>query len=230
MSQRLSFLSFVLSCVLVVAPFGVTTSAMAESQEQIVRTQAEAASQDEDAIDLSRVVEIVEGNPEAAVTIMEFSSFTCPHCARYNQTVYPQIREAYIETGLIQYIKREVYFDAYGLWASLVARCGGVMSYSGIANIIYAEQQEWARGEDANAVAENLRRIGRRAGLDDEQLNACLTDREMAVALMETYRQGAVEHGIQATPSFVINGETYSNMSFEEFQGIIDPLLEAASE
>lgn len=240
MSKRLPF---IFAAVAVALVFGATMvmnrttqsanylplpgAAIAETPERLIQAQAEGG---EDEVDLSRVIEIVEGNPDAPVTIIEFSSFTCPHCARYNQTIYPQMRAEYIDSGRIQYIKREVYFDAYGLWAALVARCGGAMSYSGIANIMYAEQQEWARGADANAVAENLRRIGRRAGLGDDQLNACMTDRDMAVALMETYRQGAEDYGIRATPSFVINGETYSNMSFEEFQGIIDPLLEVASE
>lgn len=203
------------------AAVGSTLVANAATPEVLVQ----AADDTEEAIDLSRVVEMSEGNPDAAVTIIEFSSFTCPHCARYNASVFPQIRETYIDTGLINYIKREVYFDAYGLWGALVARCGGVMSYSGISEMIYAEQSEWARAGEANAVADALRSIGRRAGLDNEQLNACLTDREMAVALMETYRQGVEDYGINSTPSFVINGENHPNMSFAEFQAIIDPLL-----
>lgn len=203
------------------AAVGSTLVANAATPEVLVQ----AADDTEETIDLSRVVEMSEGNPDAAVTIIEFSSFTCPHCARYNASVFPQMREAYIDTGLINYIKREVYFDAYGLWAALVARCGGVMSYSGIAEMIYAEQSEWARAGESNDVADALRSIGRRAGLDNDQLNACLTDREMAVALMETYRQGVEDYGINSTPSFVINGETHPNMSFAEFQAIIDPLL-----
>jgi protein-disulfide isomerase len=186
-----------------------------------------AQSAEEGEVDTSRVLEMELGNPESAVTVMEFSSFTCPHCAAFNATVYPQLKEAYIDTGLIRYVKREVYFDAYGLWAGLVARCGGPMRYFGITEMIYAEQHDWARGEDANAVANNLRRIGRRAGMSDDELNACLTDRDMAVAMMEVYRTGQQEYDIRGTPSFVINGETYSNMGFDEFRQIIDPLLES---
>ncbi|MCB1407879.1 MAG: DsbA family protein [Rhodobacteraceae bacterium] len=184
-----------------------------------------ALAQTDGEIDISRVQEMAQGNPDAAVTIMEFSSFTCPHCARFNETVYRQIKEAYIDTGLVHYIKREVYFDAYGLWAALVARCGGEMRYFGISEMIYAEQRDWTQGADASAVADNLRRIGRRAGLDDEALNACLTDRDQAMAMMQVYQTNMEEHGITGTPSFVINGETYSNMSFDEFRAIIDPLL-----
>ncbi len=184
-----------------------------------------ANAQTEGEIDTSSVLEMEVGNPDAAVTIMEFSSFTCPHCASFNATVYQQIKAAYIDTGLIRYIKKEVYFDAYGLWASLIARCGGQMRYFGIAEMVYAEQREWTQGADASAVADNLRRIGRRAGLEDTVLDACLTDRDQAMAMMQVYQEGMEEYGITGTPSFVINGETYSNMSFAEFQEIIDPLL-----
>lgn len=177
-------------------------------------------------VDLSRVEEMAQGNPDAAVTIIEFSSFTCPHCARFNQTVYHELKAAYVDTGLVRYVKREVYFDAYGLWAGMVARCGGAMRYFGIAEILYTEQREWAHGDDANAVADNLRRIGRRAGMTDEQLGACLTDRDTALAMMQVYQNGVEEFGINSTPSFVINGTLYSNMSFDEFKAIIDPLLE----
>lgn len=176
-------------------------------------------------IDTSRVVEMELGNPESAVTIIEYSSFTCPHCARFNQAVYPELKAAYIDTNLVRYIKREVYFDAPGLWAGLVARCGGPMRYFGIAEILYAEQATWAHNEDAGVVADNLRRIGRRAGMSDDELNACLTDRDNAMAMMEVYRTGAQEFDIRGTPSFVINGTTYSNMSFAEFRAILDPLL-----
>ena len=186
---------------------------------------ANAQTAPSEAIDTSRVVEMELGNAASAVTIIEYSSFTCPHCARFNQAVYPALKAAYIDTNLVRYIKREVYFDAPGLWAGLVARCGGPMRYFGIAEILYAEQDQWAHNADTSVVADNLRRIGRRAGMNDDTLNACLTDREMATAMMEVYRTGALEFDIRGTPSFVINGTTHSNLSFAEFQAILDPLL-----
>lgn len=172
-------------------------------------------------VDTSAVFEVVIGNPDASIEIIEYSSFTCPHCATFNQGVYRQIYDSYISTGQIRYVKREVYFDAYGLWAALVARCGGPERYSGIVEMLYAEQRDWAGHNDGAIVAANLRRIGRRAGMTDDQLNACLEDRDMATAMMETYRVNAETHGIRSTPSFVINGTTHSNMSFAEFQRLI---------
>ena len=188
---------------------------MAEVGTTLITPSAANAQTGDAPVDTSRVIEMVQGNPDAAVTVMEFASFTCPHCANFHQGVYRQIKETYIDPGLIRFVYREVYFDAYGLWAALVARCGGEMRYFGIVEMLYA----------GGAVADSLRRIGRRAGMSDDELNACLTDRDMAMAMMQVYQQGATEYGIRGTPSFVINGTTYSNMSFAEFQAILDPLL-----
>ena len=190
----------------------------------LIEPGAAHAQTTEGEVDTSRVTEMVI-NPDAAVTIMEFASFTCPHCANFHATVWPTLKAEYIDTGLVKFVYREVYFDAYGLWAALVARCGGEMRYFGIVDMLYDEQREWAHGDDPNVVADNLRRIGRRAGMSDEQLSECLTDRDLATAMMQVYQQGMEEYQVRGTPSFVIDGTTYSNMGMDEFRAILDPLL-----
>lgn len=209
------------------AGYNAMTGGDASVIGQTLIQPAAAQTQPADAppVDTSRVLEMEMGNPDAAVTIIEFASFTCPHCAHFHASVWPTLKAEYIDTGKVRFVYREVYFDAYGLWAGLVARCGGEMRYFGIVDILYDEQQQWARGDDANAVADNLRRIGRRAGMTDDQLNACMTDRDLATAMMQVYQDGMREYGIQGTPSFVINGTTHSNMSMDEFRAILDPLL-----
>lgn len=178
-------------------------------------------------IDLSRVVDMTVGSADAPVTIIEYSSFTCPHCANFNQGVYQQIYQNYVDTGVVRIVKREVYFDAYGLWAGLMARCGGPERYLGIVEMLFQTQRDWVRPtptagqSEAEAVAEALRRIGRRAGMNDAEMNACLSDRGMATAMMETYRINAERDQVRATPSFVINGRPYSNMSYAEFEAAI---------
>ncbi len=184
---------------------------------------------DADDVDTSLVVDMVLGDPAVPVTIIEFSSLTCPHCATFNQGVYRQIMAEYVDTGQVRFIKREVFFDAPGLWAALVARCGGPERYHGIIEMIYEDQRRWAGAGDGTSVANELRRIGRRAGLDNDQLDACLSDRDMATALMAVYQQNAEEFGIRSTPGFVINGELHGNMSFAEFQTAIAAATEAAA-
>lgn len=201
------------------SPVAAGVSPVAEAPaDQTAETSGDA---DVEPVDTSRVIEMAQGNPDAPVTIVEYSSFTCPHCATFNQGVYQQIVENYVDTGQVHFIKREVFFDAYGLWAALVARCGGPERYHGIVEMLYQDQRRWAGSNDGAEVAENLRRIGRRAGLDNDQLDACLADRDMATALMEVYRANAERHGIRSTPSFVINGQLHGNMSFADFQAAI---------
>lgn len=188
---------------------------------QITTMNSAQAQTGSGSVDTSGVVDMALGDPDAPVTIVEYSSFTCPHCATFNQGVFRQLKENYVETGEVHYIKREVYFDAYGLWAALVARCGGPERYHGVVEMLYQDQREWAGSSDGAVVAENLRRIGRRAGMDNDQLDACLADRDKATALMEVYRVNAEEFGIRSTPSFVINGETFGNMAYADFEAAI---------
>jgi protein-disulfide isomerase len=173
------------------------------------------------------VVEMVLGDPEAPVEMIEYASFTCPHCRTFHQNVLPRLKADYIDAGRIRYVYREVYFDRYGLWAGLVARCAGPDRYFGLVDLIYDGQADWTQGSPAE-IAENLRRIGRMAGLSNDQLDTCLTDAEMAQAMIETYEANADAHNIRGTPSFVIDGELHSNMSYADLSAILDDRLAAA--
>ena len=173
------------------------------------------------------IVEMAVGAEDAPVTVIEYASFTCPHCASFHEDVYPQIKANYIDTGQVRFIHREVYFDRFGLWATMVARCAGPDRYFAVVDRIYGTQREWVQGEPAT-VAENLRRIGRSVGLGEAELEACLTDGDMAQALIDRYEGHQAEHNVTGTPSFIIDGEMYSNMSYASFAEILDERLAAA--
>jgi protein-disulfide isomerase len=215
----------IVAALAVVAAGGYAFVAARPAAEQpgasLIMPSGAAQAQTEVAVDTSNVFEVSIGNPDAPVTIIEYSSFTCPHCANFNRGVYRQLVENYVDTGIVRFVKREVYFDAYGLWAGLVARCGGEERYLGIVEMLYENQRDWAGQQDGTAAADQLRRIGRRAGMNDAQLDACLTDRDMATAMMEVYRTNAARDEIRSTPSFMINGRLFSNMSFAEFETAI---------
>ena len=170
------------------------------------------------------VTEMAMGDADAPITVIEYASMTCPHCATFHLNTYPQLVENYVETGQVRFIMREVYFDRYGLWAGMVARCGGEMRYFGIVEMLMEEQREWVQGQPAE-VAENLRRLGRRAGLSDEALETCLSDNDMAQAMVTVSTEQAEADEITGTPSFVINGELYSNMGYSAFADTLDGLL-----
>lgn len=178
-------------------------------------------------IDTSSIFEMVEGNPEATVEVMEYASYTCPHCATFHGGPYKQLKSEYIDTGKIRFVYREVYFDRFGLWASLVARCAGPEKFFGISELIYAGQSQWTRAGDPAAIVEELRKIGRLAGLDNDALEACLQDGERAQALVAWYQQNAEADGITSTPSFVINGKKHSNMGYADMKKLIDEALDS---
>lgn len=161
------------------------------------------------------VVEMVQGNPDAPVQVIEYASYTCPHCANFHSGLYQRIKADHIDTGEIGFTYREVYFDQPGLWASMVARCGGEMRFFGISNILYQQQQDWARAGDGAAISQALRNIGKTAGLSDDELDACMSDADKAQELMAWYRSNVEADDIDSTPSFLINGVKVSNRDFE---------------
>jgi protein-disulfide isomerase len=165
------------------------------------------------------------GPADAKVTIIEYASFTCPHCANFHEAVFKPLKAEYIDTGKVRFEFREVYFDRYGLWAAMTARCGGDLRYFGIADVLFETQQEWAGTDDATTVVANLKRIGRTVGMEDAALDACLNDAGMAQALVDQYQTNATADGVEGTPTILINGEKHPNMAYEDLKAIIDPLL-----
>jgi protein-disulfide isomerase len=186
-----------------------------------------ALAQDAADIDTSDILEMSIGNPDASVTVVEYASFTCPHCAAFHADAFKDLKADYIDTDKINFIYREIYFDRFGLWAAIVARCGDGAEnrFFGIAEMLYAQQQDWSRQDEATEIVERLRRIGKTAGLSDPQLDQCFTDADNAQKLYARYLQQSEADGITSTPSFVINGEKYSNMPYDEMKAILDEAM-----
>ncbi len=186
-----------------------------------------AVAQEANDIDTSDIIEMVLGNPDAEVTVVEYASFTCPHCASFHAGSFKDLKKDFIDTGKIKFVYREVYFDRQGLWAAIVARCGegAENRYFGIADMIYKNQRVWARQEDPAAIVDSLRRFGKTAGLTDTQLDQCFSDADTAQKLYARYLQLAEEDSVKSTPTFIINGELYSNMPYAEMADIINAAL-----
>lgn len=198
------------------AETGTETETEAEAETEAA---AEAAPAEEG------IVEMVQGAEDAPVTVMEYASYTCPHCANWHEESYPQLKD-YIDEGKVRFVYREVYFDRPGLWASMIARCGGESKFFGVSDMLYEQQRDWAAGGDPAAIAAKLREIGLKAGLEEAQLEACLTDGDKAQELVSWFEQNAEEDGINSTPTFIINGEKHSNMAWADMAEIIDGLIE----
>lgn len=171
------------------------------------------------------VTEMALGEADAPIEVIEYASFTCPHCATAHANLLPQLKTNYVDTGKVRFVHREVFFDKYGMWASLIARCGGSEKYFGIIDLIYKSQSTWARAGSDAAIADELRKIGRLAGIGSEELDACMNDSEKLQSLVSWYQANATAHQIESTPSFIVNGEKYQNMSYANFAEILDEKL-----
>jgi protein-disulfide isomerase len=168
--------------------------------------------------DSREVTEMAMGDSDAPVTMIEYASLTCPHCAAFHADVLPLIKENFIDTGQVRLVYREVFFDRPGLWAAMLARCAGEDRYFGVVDLLFENQSEWARQESATDIVQSLYSIGRQAGMSNEAMDACLQDEEFAKALITAYQENAKADDVTATPSFIINGEKASNMSYGEFE------------
>ena len=193
-------------------------------QEFALPFAANAQSSYADA-EATEIIDMVQGVEDAPITVIEYASFTCPHCARFHSDVYKLLRKNYIDTGKIKFIFREVYFDKYGMWASMIARCSGPDRFFGMTDLILNSQSTWARAGDDLAIVEALRKIGRLSGMEDAALDSCLQDGNKLRALVGWYKENAQRDGIQSTPSFLIDGQPYKNMNYEEFAKILDVKL-----
>ncbi len=194
----------------------------AEAQTAINAGDASAVAD----VDTSSITEMVLGSADAPVTMMEYASFTCPHCRDFHNNVFNQLKTDYIDTGKVKFIYRDVYFDRYGLWASLIARCDGGMRFFGIADMLYEQQDQWLRNAKSEAdIADNLRKLGKVAGLSGDTIEACLADEDKARTLAAWYQKNATADDVSGTPTLIINGEKYSNMSYAELKKILDKEL-----
>ncbi len=187
-----------------------------------------AFAQSADDIDTSMIKEMSLGNPDAKVTVIEYASFTCPHCAAFHTGSFDDLKKDFIDTGLIHFINREVYFDRFGLWAGITARCGenAENRYYGIVDMIYKQQSDWASSANSpQEIVNKLRTIGKTAGLTDADLDACFADGDRAQALYATYVKNAEADGVEGTPSFVINGTMHRNSGYDALKAAIEAEL-----
>ena len=216
--------------LVVIAAVALGAYFLLPSNVQNVAVADETVSSDTQDTDAAAVAtggieDMILGDPNAPITMIEYASYTCPHCGSFHQNTYPQLKADYIDTGKVKFIFREVYFDRFGLWASMVARCGGQDRFFGITDLMFKTQGDWTRAGDASVIVEELRKIGRLAGLNNETLESCLQNEDQAKALVAWYQENAARDDINSTPSFIINGRKYANMGYAEMQEVLDGLL-----
>ncbi len=172
------------------------------------------------------VQEFSLGDPNAPIKIIEYASFTCPHCANFHRDVWPELKANFVDTGKVYFTFRPVYFDGPGLWADMLARCTGDNDkFFGIAGILFERQAEWSRAGSQAGVAAGIVSVGNQAGLDEETVLDCLQDNDKAQALVADFQANAERDGIEGTPSFMIDGVLTDNMSYASFAQLLNEKL-----
>lgn len=162
------------------------------------------------------------GKDDAKVTIVEYASMTCPHCAHFAETTFPELKTKYIDTGKARYILREFPFDPSAEAGFMLARCSKD-NYFPMVDVLFRQQANWV---GVNNTKDALLQIAKLAGFTQESFEACLTDQKLLDDVRSVQKRGADEFKVDSTPTFFINGKTYEGaMSIAEMSAIIDPLL-----
>ncbi|MDT1060338.1 DsbA family protein [Paracoccus sp. CPCC 101403] len=172
--------------------------------------------------------DITLGQADAPVTVIEYASFTCSHCRAFHEENWPKLKAEYIETGKVKFIQRDVYFDAVGLWAGILARCGGDAKYYAVSDLIFDDQQTWLNAKTGDEIAANLRKVGAKAGMTEPQMDACWADKQKVADLVATFQKNATADKIEGTPTFIIGGETVQNQPWDDLKKIIDAKIAEA--
>jgi len=167
------------------------------------------------------------GAPEGAkVTVVEYASVTCGHCAAWQEQVYPEFKTKYVDTNQVRYVFREFPTapEAVAVAGFLIARCAGPDKYFPVIHEIMASQHEIFGGTPPRTV---LLRIANGAGLSEEQFQACVTDAD-AIKAMDTRIKSALDAGVTGTPYFLVNGEHVQDSSIAGLSTAIDAALAAS--
>jgi len=193
-----------------------------------LRLIADAMAQD--AADVAKpgsLPDMALGPADAAVTIIEYASMTCPHCAAFTENVFPKIKSEYIDTGKVRYVFREFPLDIKAQAGSMLARCiakGDAGKYFAVVDILFKQQGEWVMKN----TTETLMRVGKQAGLSQQAVEDCLKDQTLVDKLEADQKYAAEVLKVNSTPTFFVNGKMIKGeTSFEEFDKRIKSLLKS---
>lgn len=176
-------------------------------------------------IDIKQALEErVLGDPNAPVTVIEYASLSCPHCARFANDILPKIKATLIDTGKMKIIYRDYPLDTYAMKAAMMARCADPEKYFDLIEVIFRNQERWAKSEDP---LEALMQLGSFAGMTKPYINSCMKNAELENSILVRVQEGQTKYKLNATPTFVFNNgaETLSgDLNPEDFEAMVNKL------
>jgi len=165
------------------------------------------------------------GPPDAKVTIVEYASMTCPHCAAFHRDTWPELKKRYVDTGKVRFALREFPLDPLATAGFMLARCDGESKYYPIVDLLFSQQRAWAYAERP---LDALRQMMKQAGFSQEKFDSCLKDQKLYDAVNAVKARGESVFKVDSTPTFFINGQRHSgNLTIDEIEKVIKPMLDA---
>lgn len=165
----------------------------------------------------------VLGNPDAPLTMIEYASLTCSHCATFHTDILPKVRETYIDTGKLKLEMRDFPLDQYALRAAAMARCAPENRYFALMDMLFKQQAKWTSATDPIAA---IKQIGRLAGINGEQADACMSNEALLDGILKIRLGGQNDHDVSSTPTFIIGDKrVVGAQPFDTFRDAIEPQL-----
>jgi len=164
------------------------------------------------------------GDVNAPITLVEYSSMTCPHCANFHQLTVPDLKKKYIDTGKVRYVLREFPLDRVAFAAAALARCAGEKKFFPFVEMLFRQQDKWAKGP--GSPAPRLFSMAKQAGFDEKFFNACMRNKEVSERIEKVMSKGRDEYKVNSTPTLFINGKKVEGgNSLADLEKAMEPYL-----
>jgi protein-disulfide isomerase len=168
--------------------------------------------------------EMAMGDENAPITVIEYASMTCPHCAHFSEATFPELKKRYIDTGKVRFIFREFPLDQLAAAGFLLARCGGPDKYFPLVETLFAQQRDWV----VQRPLAPLMAIAKQAGLTQVAFEACLNNQDLIDKMEKVRSQASDKFGVNSTPTFFVNGKRLPGaLSIEELEKEFAPYLKS---
>lgn len=229
MSQQVKYsliATLIIAVILAVSFFILRTSRIveenkAEHSEIIKETQSSVANYREQVL-MIHDSDVVIGDINAPITIFEYASYSCSHCANFTQRVYPSLKKDFIDTGKVRFVLRDFPLDEPSLRAAQLTRCVPKEGYESLSKTLFQQRQNWAYGNDFPEKLENIAKI---IGMSGDEFHACMENKEIEEIVMNSRYNVSKAFNITSTPSFIINGKKYTgNNSLSAISEYLDKL------
>jgi len=217
-STRRQFL-FTASALVLVAALGGAADLGLSGGTALAQTVAEA-----ELMQPGPLGEVSMGSDKAPVTIIEYASMTCPHCAHFATETFPTLKEKYIDTGKVRFIFREFPFDPVAAGAFMLARCAGNDKFLAVVDLLFHTQRTWAVEKPLGPLLQTVKQ----AGFTEDSFKACLKNQKVLDGVEWVRNRAAEKFKVDSTPTFFINGQIQKgDMSLADLEKVMEPFLKS---